>query len=497
MSEIFLNKDAYAILKNKFVVVIGSSVQRSIYKDLVMLLQKNNYLNDRQLRAKGEMNFTTDKLLLGGKKGEMNNGINYREVRQYKTDYHLVRFYFVTRCFNNYVNSIFTELKEEPRPDIVIINSCLWDITRYGDNYVSDYKSNLEKLCLRMRNCLTEKCLSLWNTTLPVSRKAKGGVIIPEVEHMMNSLQLEVLEANFVACQIVASHGLDVIDLHHFLRYHLHRRAEDGIHWDMTAHRRITNLILSHITEALGEELPNYTEVKRVANSQKANKNQVNVNFSHNKNLTRLGNPANVELPLVPLQNTNNAPRFPKNHPPKMFLSVRPAAHLQGVAQQINFRQLQYDNTPSIEERYGGPIRKTDYSCYQGNHMMNYDQQDSHGMVVGNCPVMASAMYPLVFTEDQPENCLNFQEDELSDQEQMASVHFSSNNFNGCENFGQNVQPYNWQPYGQQQYHPPVRQTMHPRHMHRIVPYHQRRGGNPRGFVGPRGVCVQNIRFFR
>ena len=33
-----------------------------------------------------------DELLEGGRHGRMTNGINYREVRQYRTDFHLVRY---------------------------------------------------------------------------------------------------------------------------------------------------------------------------------------------------------------------------------------------------------------------------------------------------------------------------------------------------------------------------------------------------------------------
>ena len=72
-----------------------------------------------------------DELIEGGRKGKMHNGIAYKEVRQYsKGGIHLVRFYFTTRCYNNYVESILADLKKEPEPDIVIMNSCLWDMTR-------------------------------------------------------------------------------------------------------------------------------------------------------------------------------------------------------------------------------------------------------------------------------------------------------------------------------------------------------------------------------
>lgn len=79
----------------------------------------------------GEFTFSGDKLIEGGLYGEMTNGIHYREVRQYQTDFHLVRFYFVTRCYNAYVESILTDMAKDPQPDVILMNSCLWDISRY------------------------------------------------------------------------------------------------------------------------------------------------------------------------------------------------------------------------------------------------------------------------------------------------------------------------------------------------------------------------------
>jgi hypothetical protein len=76
------------------------------------------------------MSFMNDELIEGGVKASLNNGINYTEARQYVTNYYLIRFYFVTRCYNQYVESILKDLCSGPRPDLVIMNSCLWDMTR-------------------------------------------------------------------------------------------------------------------------------------------------------------------------------------------------------------------------------------------------------------------------------------------------------------------------------------------------------------------------------
>lgn len=78
----------------------------------------------------GESSFNNDELIEGGCMESMTNGLSYREIRQYKTNVYLIRFYFVTRCYNRYVESILNDLSDSPKPDILIMNSCLWDITR-------------------------------------------------------------------------------------------------------------------------------------------------------------------------------------------------------------------------------------------------------------------------------------------------------------------------------------------------------------------------------
>lgn len=118
------------------------------------------------------------------------------------------------------------------------------------------YKENLEKLFSRFSECLSKECLVLWNATLPISRDARGGFIVPEISFLRYTLRLDILEANFYARQIVSAYGYDFLDLHFYFRDKIHRRVNDGIHWDMTAHRRITNLLLSHMADAWGEMSP-------------------------------------------------------------------------------------------------------------------------------------------------------------------------------------------------------------------------------------------------
>ena len=99
MANWFGSEAVKKLLFNKFVVIIGDSVQRGIYKDLVTLLQTNDLMSVQALERKGEQEYMNDALIEGGSNEKMHNGKNYREIRQYQTDYFLVRFYFVTRCY--------------------------------------------------------------------------------------------------------------------------------------------------------------------------------------------------------------------------------------------------------------------------------------------------------------------------------------------------------------------------------------------------------------
>ena len=66
-------------------------------------------------------------------RSELTNGKHYREVREYKSadNRHLVRFYFVTRCYSTFMETVMADLWHKPQPDVIIMNSCLWDISRY------------------------------------------------------------------------------------------------------------------------------------------------------------------------------------------------------------------------------------------------------------------------------------------------------------------------------------------------------------------------------
>ncbi|XP_017328244.1 PC-esterase domain-containing protein 1A [Ictalurus punctatus] len=251
------HRQASQLLHNKFVVVLGDSIQRSVYKDLVLLLQRDSYLSLSQLKRKGELSFEQDCLIEGGRLGHMNNGTEYREVRQYRTDHHLVRFYFITRIFSRYMESILSDFKHELKPDVVIASSCVWDISRYNRKWVPEYKENLNKFFVQLKAVLPEDSLVVWNMTMPLGKKIIGGFLVPEIQDMAQTLRYDVIEANFYGAMLADAYGLDVLDLHFHFRFSLQHRMNDGVHWNAVAHRYITCLLLAHSAQAWGVELPN------------------------------------------------------------------------------------------------------------------------------------------------------------------------------------------------------------------------------------------------
>ncbi|XP_038586422.1 PC-esterase domain-containing protein 1A-like [Micropterus salmoides] len=246
------HQQASQLLHNKFIVVLGDSIQRSVYKDLVQLLQKEKYLTSRQLKSKGEMSFEQDCLVEGGCLSQMNNGTEYREVRQFQSDHHLVRFYFVTRIYSRYMQSILEDFRHGLKPDVIIINSCVWDISRYYSKWIDDYKENLHKFFDELRGIVLEETLVVWNLTMPLGERLRGGFLVPEIEHKAPQLRHDVIEANFYSGTLADAYGMDVLDLHFQFRFSLHHRTTDGVHWNAIAHRRITSLLLQHTSQAWG-----------------------------------------------------------------------------------------------------------------------------------------------------------------------------------------------------------------------------------------------------
>lgn len=190
--------------------------------------------------------------MTGGQLAEMTNGKNYRETRTYESGHTVVKFYFVTRCFSEHVQSLLDEMKEF-QPHVIIMNSCLWDLHRYGPHGLAAFKVNLGKLVFALNSTLKSDSVFIWNATLPLASKCKGGFLLPLFDTIPSR---EIVEANFFARNLMSSSKRVFLDLHGIFSLQLHHRAHDGVHWDKIAHRRITNLILTELSHLWNISLP-------------------------------------------------------------------------------------------------------------------------------------------------------------------------------------------------------------------------------------------------
>nr|KAF6423295.1 PC-esterase domain containing 1A [Rousettus aegyptiacus] len=123
---------------------------------------------------------------------------------------------------------------------------------------MESYRKNLERVFLRMDQVLPDSCLLVWNMAMPLGERVTGGFLLPELQPLEASLRRDVVEGNFYSATSAGDHYFDVLDLHFHFRHAVQHRHWDGIHWDQHAHRHISHLLLTHVADAWGVELPKH-----------------------------------------------------------------------------------------------------------------------------------------------------------------------------------------------------------------------------------------------
>ncbi|KAJ3585592.1 hypothetical protein NHX12_014311, partial [Muraenolepis orangiensis] len=231
------------------------SLTRSMYKDLVLLLQKDACLTRSQLETKGEASFERDRLVEGGSLGPVSEGGAYKEVRQYRSEHHLVRFYFLTRVSSAYTGSILEDLRTGLRPDLLIVHSWVWDFSRSSQKWFPGYQEHLHQFFEQLKSVTHDDCLRLWILALPLGKKRTGGFLVPQIRPLERAMQLTVMEANFCSSQLALAYGLDVLDLHFHFRVSLRQCTADGVRLDALGHRWATVLLLHHTAAAWGVQM--------------------------------------------------------------------------------------------------------------------------------------------------------------------------------------------------------------------------------------------------
>jgi len=309
MCDVFEKEDAREILKGKTILFLGDSILRNIYKDLIWLIQDGTFLDQSYMADKLEPTFAGDQLKFGSDRTDPSQmGTKCREERNYfdqEIDFEIT-FNFITRCFSETLEDYLEDYCREHNnvwPDVIMMNSCLWDTNWYGARGPEEYKERLEDLCKYFQEKVDEHTQVIFMTTPPINTDPRGGFMVKQLEFMAEHLPVLVMEANQKASSIFAQYDFDVLDMHYNMINQTQRRSTDGIHWNSDAVRYQTNSFLTHYCLSREIDLPGnissvngmLEETKRIAESAKeAEDNQRNNNCGSNQNINVESGPRRV-----------------------------------------------------------------------------------------------------------------------------------------------------------------------------------------------------------
>lgn len=162
-------------------------------------------------------------------------------------------------------------------PDVLLINSCLWDITRYSRAFdpdvpsyvnrqagveraaIEEFLERISMLIRRLRLVMPPTTQVIW-INMPWPLTVDGRSIVnradnAETRHLNRML---IVDANFRASQLFRAAGYDVLDIGFYMRNHAlySYRIKDGVHWDSVGTRIMTQLIIGHLARSWNITLP-------------------------------------------------------------------------------------------------------------------------------------------------------------------------------------------------------------------------------------------------
>ncbi|KAI4588301.1 hypothetical protein MJG53_002709 [Ovis ammon polii x Ovis aries] len=156
-------------LLHKFVVIVGDAVQRAVYEDLVLPLQKDCLPSSSQLKTKGELSFEHHALLEGCRQEGLHRCTRYREMRPFCVGHHLVLVYFLAHPL------------------------------RDGRDFPRSYQEDLQSQVGSLGQVLPKDCRLVWNMVMPGAEVVSRGFLLPEDRHPVLQMWCGVSKARVFA----------------------------------------------------------------------------------------------------------------------------------------------------------------------------------------------------------------------------------------------------------------------------------------------------------
>jgi len=269
MCDIFTQTDIHNVLKGRSYLFIGDSIMRNLYKDLVWLTchPRQEFIKTKHMQRKTEPNLG-DRVFMVKEERLIHKSIHgagrdFEEIRDYYNKELDIQysFCFITKCWSKKIEDFLEKYPQQygSYPDVIMINSALWDINRWGKGGTRHFRYNIHSLLHHLKWILrkTPYVQVIWMTTPPISTEIRGGFMVRQIEFAKLSMRCNIMEGNQYAANAAGAYGFDVLDMHYYMSPQVHRRAADGIHWNSEAVRMQVNVFLTHFCLSRGIELQN------------------------------------------------------------------------------------------------------------------------------------------------------------------------------------------------------------------------------------------------
>ncbi|CAJ0961296.1 unnamed protein product, partial [Mesorhabditis belari] len=242
------------IFHGQHTLLIGDSLMRGLYKDLIRIIDTGRLqlTEPHVLKTKSEISCFNDRQIDMDKfKGER----VFVQAREYHTENHLIQYHFTTRCFKEDLDCAIAQMvRDKKYPRMVFFNSCLWDLTRYHKLGLVNNQNKLDETTSHVFVVLFPQCIPAVGRFNEFEEGGYDG----DTRNNKEVIRLLYVKANKLAAQIARLEGFSVIDLDYHLSVPIfdHLRISDGIHWDNRANRFMLQLIILHLVKDLELYVP-------------------------------------------------------------------------------------------------------------------------------------------------------------------------------------------------------------------------------------------------
>ncbi|XP_014253480.1 uncharacterized protein LOC106668850 isoform X2 [Cimex lectularius] len=239
MADVFSKDDAKALLNRKYILFIGDSNVRSLYKDLLWLVSREGLVTACYFSRKLGNSFLDDRVL-------NNDGNEYSwhfsEHRSYNKDFRIDLLHMSTVKPNRiaqYVNDMKDGIV--PEPDVV-----------YFSSFCS--KRNLtilEDVVNKLKNQLPKRTLFMMAKALPMVEDSFGDPLIEEIIYFKAG-RIDVPDTDY--CEMANRLGFMTIDPYFYTQLEIFRGFDSRR--DRKGLRFLTNLILTKYAIHINRKLP-------------------------------------------------------------------------------------------------------------------------------------------------------------------------------------------------------------------------------------------------